>query len=524
MNENEKKHGVFQKFLDFVEWLGNKLPHPVTLFAILAVLTLVLSSIFGILGISVTHPGEGNEEVTVNNLLNAEGIRYIFESMTDNFINFAPLGVVLLTMLGIGVAERSGLIGAALKGFVLAIPNNLITAGLVFAGVMSSVASDAGYVVLPPLGALLYLALGRHPLAGLAAAFAGVSAGFSANLLLSGTDVMLAELTAAAAAVIDPAYAESINVAMNWYFIIVSVFLLTLVGWFVSAKIVEPRLGTFKMSKEQEDNLMGDDVEGIKTLQPIEKKGLIWAGISVVIGLGLAALLVVLPNSPMRGADEIGTYMDTIVQSPFMSSLVPIIAILFFLPGLVYGVITKSIKNDKDVAGQMTDTMASMGMFIVLAFAAGQFVAYFTESNLGLVIGVYGAQILESLSLTGIPLLIGFMLVTALINLFIGSASAKWALMAPIFVPILMQLGYSPELTTMAYRVADSSTNIITPLMTYFAIIIAFAQKYDKNIGIGTLISVMLPYSIFFFITWVIMLVIWTLLGMPLGPDSPIHY
>ena len=524
MDESKKKHGLFQRFLDFVEWLGNKLPHPVTLFAILAVLTLVLSSIFGILGISVTHPGEGNEEVAVKNLLNAEGISYIFESMTDNFINFAPLGVVLLTMLGIGVAERSGLIGAALKAFVLAIPKNLITAGLVFAGIMSSVASDAGYVVLPPLGALLYLALGRHPLAGLAAAFAGVSAGFSANLLLSGTDVMLAELTAAGAALIDPAYADSINVAMNWYFIMVSVFLLTFVGWFVSAKIVEPRLGSFKMSKEQEEDLSGEDVEGIQTLEPVEKKGLILAFISVIIGLILAALLVVLPNSPMRGSDDIGSYMDTIIQSPFMSSLVPIIAILFFIPGLVYGIVTKSIKNDKDVAGQMSDTMASMGMFIVLAFAAGQFVAYFTESNLGLVIGVYGAQLLDSMSLTGVPLLIGFMLVTAVINLFIGSASAKWALMAPIFVPILMQLGYSPELTTMAYRVADSSTNIITPLMTYFAIIIAFAQKYDKNIGIGTLISVMLPYSICFFIFWGIMLIVWTLLGIPLGPDSPVYY
>lgn len=524
MNESTKKHGLFQKFLDFVEWLGNKLPHPVTLFVLLAVLTLALSSIFGILGISVTHPGEGNEEVVVKNLLNAEGISYIFESMTDNFINFAPLGVVLLTMLGIGVAERSGLIGAALKAFVLSIPNNLVTAGLVFAGIMSSVASDAGYVVLPPLGALLYLALGRHPLAGLAAAFAGVSAGFSANLLLSGTDVMLSELTAAGAALIDPAYADSINVAMNWYFIMLSVFLLTFVGWFVSAKIVEPRLGTFKMSKEQEADLSDEDVNGIQTLQPIEKKGLIWALVSVIIGVILAALLVVLPNSPMRGADEIGSYMDTIVQSPFMGSLVPIIAILFFIPGLVYGIITKTIKNDKDVAGQMSDTMASMGMFIVLAFAAGQFVAYFTESNLGLVIGVYGAQLLDSMSLTGIPLLIGFMLVTALINLFIGSASAKWALMAPIFVPILMQLGYSPELTTMAYRIADSSTNIITPLMTYFAIIIAFAQKYDKNIGIGTLISVMLPYSIFFFVFWVVMLIIWTLLGIPLGPDSPVYY
>lgn len=465
MENGKKNKGFFQKFLDFVEWLGNKLPHPVTLFAILALLTLVASAILSAFEISVEHPGEDQETVTINNLLDGEGISYIFSSMTDNFINFAPLGVVLITMLGIGVAERSGLISAALRGFVLSIPKTLITAGLVFAGIMSSLASDAGYVVLPPLGAVLYLALGRHPLAGLATAFAGVSAGFSANLLLSGTDAMLAELSIQAASVIDPQYADGMNVAMNYFFIAASVFLLTLVGWFVSDKIVEPRLGTY--NAEDEDSTAVTDTDEMNPLKPIEKKGLAWAIISMIVGALLALLLVVLPNSPMRGDDAVGSYMDTIVQSPFMSDgLVPIIAILFFIPGLVYGLITRSIKSDKDVANQMTETMASMGMFIVLAFTAGQFVSYFAESNMGLVIGVYGAELLETLKLTGIPLIVGFMLVTAIVNLFIGSASAKWAMMAPIFVPIMMQLGYSPELTTMAYRVADSSTNIITPLST----------------------------------------------------------
>lgn len=519
MENGKRKNGFFQKFLDFVEWLGNKLPHPVTLFAILAGLTLIGSWIFSALDVSVEHPGEEGT-VAVTNLLSAEGINYIFLNMTDNFINFAPLGVVLVTMLGIGVAEHSGLISAALRGFVLSIPKSLITAGLVFAGIMSSLASDAGYVVLPPLGAVIYLALGRHPLAGLAAAFAGVSAGFSANLFLSGTDAMLAELSIAAAETIDPAYAETMNVAMNWYFIAASVFVLTLVGWFVSDKIVEPRLGKFSLgagvdTDEEEEDYMAP-------LTKLEKRGLLLAFISVIIGLILAASLVAFPDSPMRG-DE-GSYLDTIIQSPFMDALVPIIAILFFIPGLVYGIVTRSIRNDKDVANQMTKTMAGMGMFIVLAFTAGQFVAYFNESNLGLVIGVYGADLLENLNLTGIPLIVGFVLVTAFINLFIGSASAKWAMMAPIFVPIMMQLGYSPELTTMAYRVADSSTNIITPLMTYFAIIIAFAQKYDRNIGIGTLISVMLPYSIFFLVIWSLMLIVWMLIGIPLGPNAPIHY
>ncbi|HJB78310.1 MAG TPA: AbgT family transporter [Candidatus Nosocomiicoccus stercorigallinarum] len=517
MENVNKKGGMFQRFLDFVEKSGNKLPHPVTLFFLLAVLTLVASAILSAIGISVVHPGDQNEIIEVNNLLSKDGITYIFESMVDNFINFAPLGVVLTTMLGIGIAERSGLISAALRGFILAIPKSLITAGLVFAGIMSSLASDAGYVVLPPLGAVIFLALGRHPIAGLAAAFAGVSAGFSANLLLSGTDAMLAELSMDAAMMIDPAYVETMNVAMNYYFIAASVFVLTIVGWFVSDKIVEPRLGTYDSKY-----LNTDDSEDMHALNDLEKKGLLYAFISIIVSVLLVSLLVAFPFSPMRG-DE-GSYMDQIIQSPFMSSLVPIIAILFFIPGLVYGLVTKTIKGEKDVAHQLTDTMNTMGTIIVLAFTAGQFVAYFAESNIGMVIGVYGAELLESLNLKGIPLIIGFILVTAFINLFIGSASAKWAMMAPIFVPILMQLGYSPELTTMAYRIADSSTNIITPLMTYFAVIIAFANKYVKDIGVGTLISIMLPYSIFFLITWSIFLIGWMLLGLPLGPNAPIIY
>ena len=508
----KKRKGLMQRSLDSVERIGNKLPHPVTLFAILALSVLLLSAALQPLGISVEHPGEEGTMVEVKNLLSGEGINYIFTSMTDNFINFAPLGVVLLTMLGIGVAERTGLISALLRGFVLSVPNRFITLGLVFAGIMSSIASDAGYVVLPPLGALIFAALGRHPLAGLAAAFAGVSGGFSANLLLSGVDAMLGQMTIDAAAIIDPAYAETMNIAMNWLFIIVSVFLLTFLGAWVTERIVEPRLGAYK----------GEQKEELKGLEPIEKKGMIWAGITVIISSILALLLVLPPNAPMRGTE--GDLMAQIVQSPFMSSLVPIITILFFIPGLTYGIVTKSIRSDKDVASQMSDTMASMGTFIVLAFTAGQFVAYFNESNMGIVIGVYGAELLQSVNLTGIPLILLFILITAVINIFIGSATAKWAMMAPVFVPIMMQLGYSPELTQMAYRIADSSTNIISPLMTYFAIIIAFAQKYDKKIGIGTLISTMLPYSIFFLIGWTLMLVIWILLGLPLGPGGPLYY
>ena len=503
-----KKKGLLQRSLDRVERVGNKLPHPVTLFAILALLVLILSAIISQFGVSVEHPGNEGEMVEVQNLLNKEGIQYIFTSITDNFILFAPLGIVLVTMLGIGIAESTGLISAILRGFVLFIPKQLITAGLVFAGVMSSVASDAGYVVLPPLGAVIFAGLGRHPLAGLAAAFAGVSGGFSANLIITSLDPLLAGMTTDAATIIDPAYADSMNVAMNFYFNVVSVFLLTIVGALVTEKIIEPRLGAYS----------GVYKEKLEGLAPKEKQGLLWASIATVITLILVALLIIPSNAPLRGEG------GAIIQSPFMDSLVPIIAILFFVPGLVYGFVTKEIKNDKDVANSLAKTMGTMGTFIVLAFTAGQFVAFFAESNMGVIVGVFGANFLDSINLTGIPLLIVFIIICAFINLFIGSASAKWAMMAPIFVPIMMQLGYSPEVTQMAYRIADSSTNMITPLMTYFALIIAFAQKYDKKMGIGTLISVMIPYSMFFLISWTILLIVWILFGIDLGPGAPILY
>lgn len=510
-----KKKGFLQRSLDRIEFIGNKLPHPVTLFALLALLVLILSAVFSQFGISVEHPGEEGKMVEITNLLNKEGIQYIFLSITDNFINFAPLGIVLVTMLGIGIAESTGLISAVLRGFVLSIPKPLITAALVFAGVMSSVASDAGYVVLPPLGAVIFAGLGRHPLAGLAAAFAGVSGGFSANLILTSLDPLLAGMTMDAAKIVDPAYVGTMNVAMNLYFIIVSVFLLTLIGWFVTEKIVEPRLGAYT----------GQYREDLKGLKEEEKKGLIWSGLSALVVIIGVAFLVIPKNGVLRAvSDGSGdfTLMDSL--APFMDSLVPIIALLFFVPGLVYGRVTKEIKDDKDVANSLAKTMGTMGTFIVLSFTAGQFVAFFSESDMGLVVGVFGANFLESISLTGIPLLIVFIIICAIINLFIGSASAKWAMMAPIFVPIMMKLGYSPELTQMAYRIADSSTNMITPLMTYFALIIAFAQKYDKKMGIGTMISVMIPYSMFFLLSWTILLVAWILLGIDLGPGAPILY
>ncbi|MDN6173698.1 MAG: AbgT family transporter, partial [Yaniella sp.] len=308
-------------------------------------------------------------------------------------------------------------------------------------------------------------------------------------------------------------YAEGMNLAMNYWFIIASTVLLTIVGTLVSQYIVEPRLGTW----EGKGAITQDDQDTM-TLSGQEKKGLIWAGVSALITIALLALLIVPANGVLRGED------GAVIQSPFMDSLVIIIVIVFFIPGAVYGLVTRSVRNDTDAVDHMSKTLAGMAVFIVLAFAAGQFIAYFEESNIGLLVSVTGADFLESINLTGIPLLLLFMLFVGIINLFVGSASAKWAMLAPILVPIMMYLGISPEFTQAAYRVSDSATNILSPLMTYFALIIAVAQRYDKKIGIGSLISVMLPYSLAFWAAWTVMAMGWYLLGLPLGPGSPVQY
>lgn len=490
-----------------IERVGNKLPHPITLFAIFSLLVVLVSALLAGLGVSVIDPANPEQSIYVNNLLSVEGIRYLFTSAVSNFTNFAPLGTVLVTMIGIGLAERSGLISALLRGLVFAVPDRLLTAALVFAGVMSSMASDAGYVILTPLGAVLFAGLGRHPLAGLAAAFAGVSGGYSANLFLTSLDPLLGGISQDAAAIIDPGYAETMNYAMNYYFMAASVFLITIVGTLVTDKLVEPRLGKY------EGGVKGEVIE----LKPEEKKGLWGALIGLIVTGALIALLTIPLSSPLRAGE------DNFLNAPFFSSLVPVILLMFFVPGLIYGRITKSIRNDKDVANEMSETMAAMGSYIVLAFFAGQFVAYFNESKVGLLLAVNGAQFLKTTGFTGIPLILTFIVVTAFINLFIGSASAKWAIMAPVFVPMMMGIGYTPELTQLVYRIADSTTNIISPLMPYFAVVIAFAQKYDKKVGIGTLISTMLPYSIAFTIAWVLLLIVWMLLGLDIGPGSTIY-
>jgi len=489
------------RILDGIEWLGNKLPSPLLLFAILALIVVIISGIFS--SVSVTNPTTG-EVIQVKNLLSLSGLEYIFNSAVENFIGFPPLGAVLVTMLGIGLAEQTGLINSSLKGIVFSFPNRLLTAALVFAGVMSSVAVNAGYVVLPPLGAVLFLGLGRHPLAGLAAAFAGVSGGFGANLALTSTDAVLQELTVEATRTLDPAYAETINVTMNYFFAAVSVLLVTIVGTLVTDKIVEPRLGRYEGGENGE----------IDELTSREKRGMRLAGIGFLFTFLLMAYL---SFGPLRGD---GAYID----SPFFNALVFVIFILFLVPGLIYGIVVKEIKNDKDLTKLLGKTMASMSGYIALAFTAGQFIAYFRETNLGTVIAFKGADFLNSTGFDGIGLILTFLGLTMVVNFFIGSSSAKWTILAPVFVPIMMNLGYSPEFTTLLYRIAESVTNMITPLLLYFPVIIAFAQRYDKKLGIGTLISMMIPYSVAFLLAWLVMLLVWVLLGIPVGPGAPISY
>jgi len=503
----KQKKSLLTRFLDMVEYVGNKLPDPVTLFFILIVIVLFGSWIATLAGLSAIHPGT-KEAINAINLFSKENVIRIFTQMPATFTGFAPLGMVLVVMLGIGVADKTGMISAALKTFVLKVPRSLLTASLVFAGIMSSMAVDAGYVVLIPLGAVIFMSAGRHPLAGLAATFSGVSGGFSANLIVTSLDPLLASFTEPAAQLLDPSY--SVNAAANYYLMTLMVPLYTLVGWFATEKIVEPRLGTYN------GDVVDDSIS--KPIEAIERKGLRRAGISILVLFVLIGFLVVPENGILRDPSA------SLSIAPFLSSIVALMMIIFLVPGIIYGVTVGKIKSDKNVAEMMADSMSSLGSYIVLAFTAAHFVAFFNWSNLGVITAIRGAEFLSHVGFTGIPLLIAFLVFTGFINLFIGSASAKWALMAPIFVPMLMLMGLSPEVTQATYRLGDSFTNIITPLMAYFPLVIIYAQKYQKDLGIGTLISIMLPYSLLFLLLSIVVLIVWILTGIPVGPDSPLYY
>ena len=511
-----KKATALSASLTRLGQLGNRLPDPLTLFFLLSLAVVVLSALFSGINADVVSRSGEIETKSIQSLLSGEGIRWMLTNAVNNFIQFRPLGPVLTVMIGIGIAERTGFIVTGLKLLVTSVPNSLITATIVFAGVMSSMVADAGYIVLTPLGALVFAGVRRHPLAGLAAAYAGVSGGYSANLIITGLDPMLAGLTEQAAQAIDPDYL--VNAASNWYFMVASVGLITVIGTLVTDYVVEPSLGVWDSSMSSNNSSMD---QGDVTAR--ERKAFGMSMISAIAVMFILAVLALSSASPLRDMSDPDVSFITTLQ-PFFSSIEILITILFIIPGLTYGRLMHTIKSDKDIAAMGTDAMASMGSYIILAFVAGQFVAYFNWSNMGPILAVKGASLLSDIGLSGILLLLAFLVVSASMNIFVGSASAKWAFMAPVFVPMLMMMGFSPELVQAAYRVGDSCTNIISPLMPYLPIIIVFAERYDKRAGVGTLLSAMLPYSIAFLIGWSFMLVIWMVLGLPLGPDAPSFY
>jgi aminobenzoyl-glutamate transport protein len=489
--------------LGFVERAGNLLPHPATLFAILAALVVVASGIAARFGLEVTHPGTG-EAVRPVSLMTLAGLHRMLTGLVTNFTSFAPLGTVLVAMLGIGVMEGSGLVGTALRLLVLKAPPRLLTFVIVFAGVLSNTAAEVGYVLLVPLGGMIFLAAGRHPVAGLAAAFAGVSGGYSANLLLGTVDPLLAGLTQEAAHIVRPGYL--VNPACNYYFMAVSTLVVAAAGTWVTEKVVVPRLGAYA-GEAKPERLAG--------LNAAERRGLRWAAAAAAL---FAAVLVLgtLPGDGFLRDPATGG----LLHSPFLSSIVAFIFLGGTLVGIAYGAGAGTIRSDADVMKGMGGAISSLGGYLVLVFFAAQFVAYFNWTRLGLIVAVEGAQALEASGLGGAPLMLGFVVLAAFINLFMGSASAKWAVMAPVFVPMFMLLGHSPELVQAAYRVGDSASNVVSPMMSYFALIVAFFERYQARSGIGTVVATMLPYTLGFLVVWSALLGAWILLDLPLGPGA----
>ncbi len=498
--------------LGWVERLGNRLPDQITIFVSLAVLTLVASAIAAASGVKVAHPISG-KDITAFSLLSRDGMQWVLSNVVANFTGFAPLGTVLVAMIGIGVAERSGLFAALLKLLVTSVPAALITPAVLFAGVLSHVASDAGYIVLPPLAAALYASLGRHPVAGVAAAFAGVAGGFSANVLIVALDPLLAGITQEAARVVDPRY--NVYALANYFFQFASAILLTLVGWFVSVRIVEPRFGRWDPS-----GAPAAPVAELGALSRDERRGLLAALGAVLCVAAIIIILIVPENGVLRNPAKTGLAS----YKPAFDSIVGLIVALFILPGLVYGLCTRHVKSDRDVAKMMSQSMSTMGHYIVMAFFAGQFIKWFEKSQLGLILAIEGAEFLRHIHFTGVPLMIAFIFVTMFFEFLMSSASAKWTVMAPIFVPMFMLVGLSPEMTQALYRIGDSVTNIINPVNVYFPIVLAVIHRYVPGAGLGTLLASMLPYTGYFLIVWTLLLVGWALLGVPLGPGAPIFY
>ncbi|MEL6362806.1 MAG: AbgT family transporter [Pseudomonadota bacterium] len=511
--------GTQKGILGWIERTGNRLPDPAFIFLYLIVVLVIVSVVMALMGVSAEHPTQKLDDgsakiIGATSLLAADNIQKLWVDMPKTFTHFHPLGYVLVVMLGAGVAERVGLFGTAMRAAVRNAPTFLLTPMVALVAMIGNLAADAAYVVLIPLAGVLYVAAGRHPIAGIGAAFAGVSGGFSANLLPGQLDALLFGITEAAAEALEPGW--DANIAGNWYFIAVMTFVFLPVIWFVTDVIIERRLGKFTPEP-------GSDFEGQNEDRPItdaERKGLRNAGIAGLLVIAAWTVFTVGPGTPL--IDETAEGPGRL--SPFFRSLVAAFFVLFLAAGWAYGSAVGTVKDHRDVVRMMSEAMGDLAYYLVLAFFAAHFVAMFNWSNLGLIFAIKGAAAIQSAELSTPMLLATMVLLTGLVNLFVGSASAKWALLAPVMVPMLMLLNVSPEATTAAYRVGDSATNIITPLMVYFPLILTFCQRYNKEFGLGSLTAMMLPYSIWLMISGLALTFLWIYMGWPLGPLASVEY
>lgn len=498
---------LLYRFLARVERAGNALPHPALMFLILMFVVIILSAVFSVMGITALHP-VSKETLSAVNLFSAHGLRTIITDMVKNYTGFAPLGTVLVAMLGFSLAEKSGLLTTLLRLLVLKAPKALLVPAVLLAGVMSHTGGDIGYVLLIPLAGLTFHSAGRNPIAGIAICFAGVSGGFAANILLSTADPLLSGISQEAARILNTSYV--VSPLSNYYFMATSSLLIIGIGTLIANKITIPFLGDYQ----------GESPRGaLEKLSAGEKSGLLWSGL-VALGLVLFLLAGLVPADGYLRDPATPDFL----HSAALKGVVAIIFLFGALPGLAFGFASKTFKNQNDVVKAMQEAMVTMAPYLVMVFFAAQFIQLFSISNMGLILAVKGSEVLRELNLGPIPLMLGFILLTVLLDLVIGSASAKWALMAPIFVPMFMLLGVSPELSQASYRIADSVVNIISPLMPYFPLILAFTNKYDPKASIGTVIALMLPYSIGFLIFWSLMLFAWITFNLPLGPGAHLHY
>ena len=515
------KHGHFisadtdekttlEKLLDVVERVGNRVPHPVVIFVLLIGLVILLSQLFYWAGASVTYEAVNpqthqieNVTTAVRSLLTTGGLRFMYSGVVQNFMNFTAVGVIIVAMLGVGVAESAGLVQALIRKLVVVAPPKSLTYILVFIGIVSSIAADAGYLVLIPLAAAAYLSVGRNPLAGLAASFAGVAAVFTVNILVKPLDAILTGITNDAISIVRPG--ETISLTANLWFSIASVVLLTAVVGFLSDKVIEPRLGPYTGA--------GADQEKSATVTAEESRGLKYAGWALVGLLAFFALLTLPPGAPLRNP-ETGSL---VTDSPFMNGLIVFIALTFLATGAAYGIGAGTMKSNVDVIKAMEKAIAGLGGLIFLLFVISQFNAFFTYTNMATLSAVKLGDWLEHAGLGALPLLVGFIFVVGALDLIMTGAIPKWAIFAPIFIPLLMRLGVEPPAVLAAYRVGDSPMNAISPLNAYFGLIVSFARQYDPKAGVGTVIALMLPYVAVLFILWPLLLALWHIFGLPWG-------